>query len=175
MRAYQSGDSLAFQVIYSRHSGRVYAFLKRRLEKREEIDEVFQQVFTKFHLSRSQYDPTHALAQWLYVLTKSVLLDHWRKESKKLDRPFENELALEETVAEDVQAEPAMGRERLQEVFKTLALDQRQAVELRMFDELSYEEIAKKLGKTPLNVRQMISRALKKMKSKTMSEGGEAR
>ena len=57
MKAYQSGDSAAFDVLFERHKGRVFSFLMGKLGKRFESEEVFQAAFMKLHQSRRLYDP----------------------------------------------------------------------------------------------------------------------
>src|SRR6185295_1339485 len=84
MRAYQGGDAQAFAELYRRHSGRVYAYLTRRLQKAEVANEVFQATFLKVHHSRHRFDFKFPFAQWLYVITKTVLLDHVRKEGRSV-------------------------------------------------------------------------------------------
>jgi RNA polymerase sigma factor (sigma-70 family) len=50
-------------------------------------------------------------------------------------------------------------------LFEHLSAQQRQVVELKVFDELSYKEIAQRLVESESNIRQLFSRAIRKLKS----------
>src|SRR3954466_12690289 len=84
MRRYILGDNEAFRLLYARHSGRVYAYLRKKLDSPQETDEVFQACFLKFHQARDQYNPKYPILQWLYVISRTTLLDHVRKEGRQV-------------------------------------------------------------------------------------------
>lgn len=176
MKAYQGGDAHAFELLYRRHSGRVYAFLRKRLQKKEEVDEVFQHIFTKFHISRYQYDPTYSLNQWIFVMAKTALLDHWRKMSRQMDQPVEQ--SIEEYAGAASESNPVTEQEAQEATqeqvlgFESLSPEQKKVIQLRVQEELCYEEISKRLGKSQLSIRQILSRALKRLREAQVSQGG---
>lgn len=177
MKAYQGGDADAFELLYQRHSGRVYGFLRKRLQKKEEVDEVFQQIFIKFHSSRHQYDPTYSLTQWIFVMAKTVLLDHWRKVNRQLDQPAEQSVEEDPravTLSSSYEGNEAQGGGRQDQVpgFEGLSLEQKEVIQLRVQEELDYEEIAKRIGKSQTSVRQILSRALRKLRAAQSSPEG---
>lgn len=164
MQAYQSGDEQAFECLYERYSGRVYAYLKRRLSRQEEVDDVFQAVFLKVHASRSGYRSEFLFAQWLFVITKTVFMDHLRKKARtREDQKLPEELnAYAAAAAELVPGGPTPLA--LREQLTGLNDDQRAIVMARVFDEQSFREIAQALGRSEVSVRQVLSRALKKLR-----------
>lgn len=158
MRAYRLGEESAFQELYRRHSGRVYSYLRKRLARREEADELFQAVFLKAHRLRHRFDFMFPFAQWIYVITKTTLLDHIRKQGRSVP------VADTEGELSQIAAPPALEGERDLEILLVLQGEQRKVVEMRVFDELSYQEIAAHLGRSQESVRQTLSRALRKLK-----------
>src|SRR5687768_16813060 len=94
MQAYLSGDYLAYECLYQRHAAKVLGFLKKRLSSLAEAEEVFQEVFIKLHQVRHQYDAKYAFSQWLFVIARTSLLDHFRKSKRQVkiadDVSFEN-------------------------------------------------------------------------------------
>ena len=50
MALYQNGDESAFKELYSRHSAKIYAYLKKRLRKEEIVKDTYQEVFMKINL-----------------------------------------------------------------------------------------------------------------------------
>ena len=55
MQAYQNGIDGAFDLLFKRHSSRVYGFLMNHLKNRAQADDVFQATFLKLHQARRHY------------------------------------------------------------------------------------------------------------------------
>jgi RNA polymerase sigma-70 factor (ECF subfamily) len=167
MLAYAAGDYSAFETLYQRHSGRVYAYLKRKLSTVEEADEVFQKVFLKLHQGRKKYDSSYLFIQWLFVIAKTSVLDHLRKQGRQVPTSslaeFGDIFAAEMSQTDGNPALLLEEGKRL-EILEDIAPEQRQVIEMRIIEEMSYEEIAKALNRSQEGVRQMISRALKKLR-----------
>lgn len=160
MESYQLGAGAAFDILFQRHSGRVFGFLSKRLSKKKEAEDLLQEVFFKLHRSKHLYNTTLPFSPWLFSITRSVLLDFAKKRN------------LEDLVAqEDLERIPSeehhFGKNQegdLGEKLGTLPQAQRQAVSLRVYDEETFEEIALRLSTTPENARQLVSRGLKKLR-----------
>jgi RNA polymerase sigma-70 factor (ECF subfamily) len=165
MLLYQQGDVPAFEVLYQRHSGKIFNYLKKRLGDEVWTDDVFQLVFAKLHQTRSQYNPSYRFDQWVFVMTKTVLLDFWKTTGAKTKRYFSESLdhlsSAQQPIAESNYIEAPSLSEALT---AGLSFEQQSAVELKFIDELSYQEISKKLNRSEQNIRQLISRALKKIR-----------
>jgi RNA polymerase sigma-70 factor, ECF subfamily len=163
MKAYQQGDDQAFAQLYRRHSSKVYGYIRKSVADQAFADDVFQASFLKLHSARAHYDPSFPFLPWLFTVCKSVMIDSIRK--RQSIQEDLNELAVEQAVA----AAPELESVALPEL-GSLPDSQRKAIELRYAHGLSFEEIAKKLDTSPMNVRQLVSRAIKKIKS--LSESG---
>ena len=163
MISYQEGSEKAFEVLYERHSKKVYGYLKNRLKDPSFADDVFQATFLKLHHYRLKYDPSFPFLPWLFTVCKNVMLDHIRKKGRIQEEL--NPLALE-------QAETPKPNETVTVPdLSALPVKQQKAIQLRYMQELSFEEIAKRLETSPPNVRQLISRAMKQLRV-TLSKGG---
>lgn len=157
MQAYLNADESAFAVLYNRHSGKIYAYLKKKLNNRQEVDEVFQKVFLKFHQSRKNYKAEYLVLQWLYVIAQTTVIDHFRKQNRQL---ITDDMPLSQNDTPE-----ALNLERDVSLLDQLPNEQRQVVEMRIVDGLSYEQIAASLNRTEVGIRQTVSRALKKLRS----------
>ena len=155
MLAYQLGDEFAFEELYSRYSARVLAFLRSKLRNEAKARDVFQGTFFKLHRTRDRYNPSLPFVPWLFTICRSELLDALKKE-KRLREDVMSEVP--ELPSTDL--EPNFGVD-----FSSLPEGQRQAVELRYNQESSFEEIARALETTPANARQMVSRAIRQLRS----------
>jgi DNA-directed RNA polymerase specialized sigma24 family protein len=63
MKAYQLGDENSFAQLYLRFSGRVFSFLRRKLDSDASAKDVLQLTFLKLHRSRSLYSSEYSFAQ----------------------------------------------------------------------------------------------------------------
>ncbi len=173
MVAYLTGDVLAFERIYARYSGKILAYLQKKIQNPEERDEVFQLVFFKFHKSRRSYDPGYPLLQWLYVITRSTYLDHLKRK-RRLERTTEA-FKVEQEIADLSQNEPTPSLSE-GEFLSGLSGISKEVVSQRIMDESSYEEIAMKLNMSESNVRQIFSRTLRKLRlARKLSPGQSGR
>lgn len=163
MLDYINGNESAFHQIYKAYSSKVYQYLIKKCRDKEEAEEVFQKVFLKFHLSREQYDPHYPLLQWIYVITKSVLYDHYRSLKKDLDY---QDLTIESFLNLSSDEVKESEREHLpEERLNQLTKEQRTVLNFKVFDELTYLEISKKINKSEVSIRKIWSRALKTLRS----------
>lgn len=162
MRAYQDGLEKAFQILYHRHSSKVYGFLINRIRDKTLVDDIFQAIFMKLHESRRHYDPKFSFIPWLFTISRSVMIDSLRKQKRNLEDSVETDkldfLSIEYETAEELD-------------LSCLHSNQKQAVELRYKENLSFEEIAHQLKTTPTNVRKIVSRAIKVLKKSFQERG----
>jgi RNA polymerase sigma-70 factor (ECF subfamily) len=95
VRKAQDGDKDAFEVLVTKHQGRVFAVAGGILRNREDVEDIAQQVFLKAYFSLKRFDQRSAFSTWLYKITVNECWDLLRK--KKV-RPlvFESELSEEQ-------------------------------------------------------------------------------
>lgn len=154
MLAYQLGDENAFRELYARHSGRVLGFLRAKVRDEVKARDIFQSTFLKLHKNRSLYNPTFPFSPWLFTICRNELLDALRKESRSLEDAFAQV------------PEPLAGQsESTIPSFARLNASQKHALEMRFVGGSSFEEIAKALETSPSNARQIVSRAVRALRS----------
>lgn len=160
MEEYQRGSEMAFTILYQKHSAKVYGFLLGKLRDRAFADDVFQATFLKLHQSRHKYDATFPFAPWLFTICRNVMIDGIRRK-KRVSEIFDE-------VSDPIRIEQAEAPEAVGPLpipsFDGLPDTQRQVLQLRFGSELSFNEIAKKLKTTPSNVRQLTSRAVRRLR-----------
>ena len=159
MRLYAEGQMEAFQALYSRHSAKVYGYLKGRLKHRDQADDLFQAVFLKLHNTRSKYDPTLPFVPWLFTISQSVLMDFYRASGRQQD--LQN--ALQEMAQNENDPSSSLASVISLQI-EGLPDKQKEALKLRYEEDYSFDEIAKRLNTTSGNVRQIVSRALRSLK-----------
>lgn len=161
MILYQRGDIEAFNCLYDKYKSMVYGYLHKRVYKRNEVDEIFQDVFLRVHQSRLRYKSEFPFEPWLFTVLRNSLIDYYRKKKKEYPNVSLDDL---EVTPSALQIEDKHNLDGLLTTNADLKRSQRQAIELRYGEDFSFEEIAETLGTTSSNARQLVSRALKKLR-----------
>jgi RNA polymerase sigma-70 factor (ECF subfamily) len=164
MVRYLAGDDSAFELLYGKYSGKVYAYLRKKLNSPQEVEELFQISFLKFHRARDRYNSKYPVLQWMFVIVRSSLIDHYRKTARQVDLsdiPIE---CFSEPMSQN-EAAPSLISERAGALLGQLPRHQRDIVTRRIIDDQTYEEIALSLNCSEESIRQTVSRTLRKMKT----------
>ena len=101
VRRAQAGDKEAFEELVRRHQHRVFAVAGGILRRREDVEDIAQQVFVKAYFSLKRFDQRAAFSTWLYRITVNECWDLLRK--KKV-RPLLYESDLSEEQAQQFSA-----------------------------------------------------------------------
>lgn len=175
MLAYQAGHEDAFHTLYGRYSSKVYGFLVAKLRDRATADDAFQATFLKLHQNRDKYDSALPFTPWLFTVCRSAMIDTLRSRKRHTQLEELNPVAVENAVADSPLEVPALPH-HLQVPVQMQALPetQRQALELRYLQDLSFDEIARRLGTSSENSRQLVSRAVKKLRKLVQGNGEDA-
>ncbi|MBW2250618.1 MAG: sigma-70 family RNA polymerase sigma factor [Deltaproteobacteria bacterium] len=170
MVAYRKGDFSAFQILYKRHKRRLMGYLITKLKDQDEAEDVFQSVFVKLHVGRFNYKEDIPFLPWIFTIARNAMIDHIRKkETYKKHISVDTEY-ISSSAAED-KSEPLSIGAAISE-FSSLSDSQRQALELRFNDGLSFEDIGKHMKITPSNARQIASRAVRALRNLITGKGG---
>ena len=99
VRRAQREDKEAFEELIRRHQHRVFAVAGGIVRRREDVEDIAQQVFVKAYFSLKRFDQRAAFSTWLYKITVNECWDMLRK--KKV-RPLVYEADLSEEQARQV-------------------------------------------------------------------------
>jgi RNA polymerase sigma factor (sigma-70 family) len=158
-------DPEAFAEIYRRHSPSIHAWLRARTRPDIAL-ELTAETFCEAALSLRRFrDLSKGSAlPWLYGITRNLLLrylERQRAETRARDKLRVSIAACDDGFdAVDERLRSDQLRHLLASALAALPEKQRRAVELRAIEELSYAEVARNLGCTPLAARLRVHRAL---------------
>ncbi len=170
VRLAQSGEEAAFEELIRRHQQRVFGLVNGILRRREDVEDVVQQVFLKVFVSLKRFDQRSAFSTWLYKISVNECWDYLRK--KKV-RPlmYESDLSedqvsrLDGVVSADRPPESpsdrAEARDLLERLLEKLPDDERQLLVLKEVEGFSVQELAEMLdlNVNTVKVRLFRSRA----------------
>jgi RNA polymerase sigma-70 factor (ECF subfamily) len=166
-----------FGAVFDRHATVVFRYLVRRVGV-DEADAVLGEVFRVAFEKRATYDTTRADARpWLYGIATNLLARHRRSEARRI-RATARLLARQRPA--DDPADQVVGtldaRElwpHVAEAVAALPEEERDALLLYAWEELSYEEIADALGVPMGTVRSRLNRARVRLRELRTTIGRE--
>jgi RNA polymerase sigma-70 factor (ECF subfamily) len=168
-KAVEEGDQKAYAELMSRYKDSIYYMLLKMVNNRDDAEDLTIEAFGKAFRNIRQYTPDYAFSTWLFKIATNNCIDFIRKKRKlmlSIDRGFENEdgqdVALEIKSDGPGPDDSLMKKQKvmmMRDVVDKLKPRYRRLVELRYYNELSYEEISEEL-KLPLGtVKAQLFRA----------------
>ena len=160
----QTGDDPGFERLYMRSAEKLRGMAASLLGDEHEAEEVVQETFITL-LVQPPTNGSGSIEGWLYTVTRNAALTRRARNERSEARPPAT-LAhqLEEIgVRDDVDVAE---QEAFQSLVARLPRVQRQALALRFVHDLSTEQVAAALGRSPDAVRQLQSRALRLLRDR---------
>jgi RNA polymerase sigma-70 factor (ECF subfamily) len=159
MLRYADGNEKAFEELYRRYNRKAYGYIAKHIRAPELISEVFQQVMLKLHKSREQYQPGRLFSAWFFSICRSSVIDQLRSGMRQVStEPIESDQFFSSKPSFD------FSDELDEALVEGLSKEQRKAIKLRFESGLEFEDIARELKTTQENARQLISRAVRKLR-----------
>ncbi|MDO8209334.1 RNA polymerase sigma factor [Conexibacter sp. CPCC 206217] len=163
-------DADDFGVLYRRHAQSLLLFFQRRLHDAELAMDLMGEVFATALDRRAQYrgSDESELSGWLWAIARSTLRDHERRgvtERRGAARMGVERRMLSDREIERIEELAGLSelRAMLAEQLAELPDDQRTAVQLRVIDDLTYREVADRMGVRVPTARAHVSRALRRL------------
>ncbi|MBP5326775.1 MAG: sigma-70 family RNA polymerase sigma factor [Bacteroidales bacterium] len=165
--AREKGDQRAYADLMRMYREPIYLMLLKMTNNPTEADDLTIEAFGKAFASLHLYTPTHAFSTWLFSIATNNCVDFIRK--KRLQTVYLDDIRTGSEVYEYPIPSEAHNPEEniihqqrvqmLREVVSQLKPRYRRLVELRYFEELSYEEIADQLNMPLGTVKVQLFRA----------------
>ncbi|HUC02100.1 MAG TPA: RNA polymerase sigma factor [Candidatus Paceibacterota bacterium] len=159
-----AGDTEQFGLLYDAYAERIYRYIFYRTRNRAMAEDLTSTTFFKAVRGLRRFDASKGeFSAWLYRIARNSLFDHYRNRHNAEPIELADEIA---DPAKDVESEVG-DRElvrKVKESFSKLSDDQREIVTMRVWDGLSYAEIAKVLGKSEGSCKMAFYRATIRLK-----------
>ena len=130
-------DENAYKVLFRRFDKRIYAYCLRALSNADDAQDVFQSIFMIVYEKRKSFKDG-SFPAWLFTIARNMCLKTLRNR-KPTNEFIEDIHSADEP---DSHSKDFLLKEELHKAIKMLAPEFRDALELRYFDDLSYEDIA---------------------------------
>lgn len=161
-----AGDERALEEVYHRWSALVFTLALRSLGDRRDAEDVTQRVFVSAWTSRQSFDSAKAkLSTWLIAITRRRIAD--MHESRARVRSIQQQLERTTRPEDLVKNPPDLADSILvAHELERLEPTAQQVVRLAFFDDLTHEEIARRLDMPLGTVKSHIRRSLTRMRDR---------
>lgn len=169
VRAVEDRDQAAFAALLSRYRESIYHLILKMVKNLDEADDLTIETFGKAFSNLEKYSPNYAFSTWLYKIALNNCIDYIRKkriETFSLDKPFSDDegdqyvVDVKTSAPDPEETYILQQRARLmRQTIDKLNPKYKALIELRFFDELSYEEIAQKMNLPLGTVKAQLFRA----------------
>ncbi|HET6992866.1 MAG TPA: sigma-70 family RNA polymerase sigma factor [Bacteroidia bacterium] len=168
-RALEEADQKAYAELMGRYRDSVYYMLLKMVNNKDDAEDLTVEAFGKAFKRLSQYTPNFAFSTWLFRIATNNCIDFIRRKRKNtfsIDQPIEDDEGGEMVM--DLRSDTLDPEEHIMKKQKVLMLRElvdklkpryKTLIEMRYFQELSYEEIAEQLELPLGTVKAQLFRA----------------
>lgn len=162
--AFKAGDATAFSNIYQNYSAGLYNYGAKFSIDKDLIKECIQELFVQIWTNRNSIGNPDHVKNYLYKSFRNLILKKVAQLRKNHDfdetenYEFNVSLSIEEALIDDEKRKQIS--DQLQLTISGLTARQREAVFLKFYEQLSYEEIAEVMGITVKASYKLMARSL---------------
>ena len=174
MLEYQKGEARAMDELLLRYKNPVYRFAFRLCSNASEAEDIAQEVFLRVHQYRGNYRPTGKFSTWIFSIAHNLFVSSLRKRKWQALWPRQDQDSGEPVDFPSLAPSP---REVVVEsdvstvvsrCIQSLPFLQKEALILREYEHLEYQEIADILNKPQGTIKTLIYRARESLKAKLL-------
>lgn len=163
----KEGNQSAYRFLLDTHWNLVYGFQLKRVRNAIEAEDITIETFAKAFDRINTYDEGYTFSTWLIAISKNIQIDKTRKKNAAVHRGTAadsdeqlNRIADTSPTPEDILI-TEQNLAQLLRYIKMLNPMYQEVIQLRYFQEMSYDEIAQSTNETLNNVKVRLLRAKK--------------
>lgn len=151
--AYVSGDEKSLEILINKHKSKIYNFIFSKVLERDIAEDIFQETFIKVikTLKNGLYNEEGKFLSWVMRISHNLIIDHFRKSNRmpKFDASdgydvfqfiTDNAPNIESNLIKDQVVND------LQNLITELPDDQKEVLNMRLYRDMSFKEIAENTG-----------------------------
>ena len=153
VRNYVAGDEGALATLISRHESKIYGFIYSKVADRDVSDDIFQDTFIKVikTLKSNAYNEEGKFLPWVMRIAHNLVIDHFRRNKKMpMFRETENfsifSIMADNSPTIENQIITEQVENDLKRIIDELPPDQREVLQMRIYQDLSFKEISEITG-----------------------------
>jgi len=159
----KDGDQNAFGLIYDAYIEKIYKFIYYKTSHKETAEDLTSITFTKAFDKIKSFDDSSNFSSWIYTIARNTVIDHYRTHKESIDIKDAWDIPDGSDIERDVDTKRKI--DQVKGYLTGLTKEQQEIVIMRVWNELSYKEIAEVLGKSEASCKMTFSRAVAKIRS----------
>ena len=173
----KDGDTAAFEMLVTRHRGKVYAMVQNMIKNEADAWDLSQEVFLKVWRALPKFEARAKFSTWLYRITHNVVYDWLRKRKLESAGELDDGLLSATTIAAGSVTTPSqearpdlalshheLGR-RIEAAMAQISPEHREVITLREVQGYDYKEIAEAMECSLGTVMSRLFYARKKLQA----------
>jgi RNA polymerase sigma-70 factor (ECF subfamily) len=153
VQQYIAGNENALAVLINRHQSKIYGFIYSKLPDRDVADDIFQDTFIKVikTLKSNAYNEEGKFLPWVMRIAHNLIVDHFRKNKKMPVVRDTDEFSIFSVIKDDSKTIEGLMisqviEDDLRRIIQELPADQKEVLVMRIYQDLSFNEIAEITG-----------------------------
>ncbi len=150
---YITGDENALALLIKRHQSKIYGFIYSKVSDRDIADDIFQDTFIKVikTLKSNSYNEEGKFLPWVMRISHNLIVDHFRKNKKMPMHRETEEFSIFSIMTDNSpNVESRIITEQVENdllrIIDELPCDQKEVLQMRIYQDLSFKEIADLTG-----------------------------
>lgn len=165
---YIAGEDDAFTELIERYKNLVFSIILRKIPNNELAQDLAQDVFIKIYKNLESYSESYAFSTWVMRIASNCVIDYYRKKKIETASIEDYEGVLQAQSTPESEYEKKEERELVNRLIEDLPEIYKLPLEMFHMRELSYTEIAERLGVPLSKVKNRIFKGRKILKEKIL-------
>ncbi len=166
----KNGHKPSFGKLVTRHYGTLMYYLIGFGLSASDAEDITQEAFIRAFTRFDQFKPSGTFIGWILRIARNLVIDKHRKEKNK-ETPVDFTSFNDFTNGHTPEKE-AISNAGVDDIFSDLKPRERVILELRVFQKLSFNEIAEIMGSTDGNLRLLFHRLISKLRKQLKEKVG---
>ena len=178
----RKGDMSAFELLVRRYQDALVNYIYYTINDYHRAEDLAQETFLRVFKNASRYEPKASFKSWLYTIATNLSRNEIRNRARRKtyflkdmvdenEDVYDSEFMIDTRFQPDILYEKKERQQLIKKTLKQLPENQRLALTLVTYQELSYEEISEILNCSVGAVKSLIHRARQNMKKLLIKAG----
>lgn len=153
VKDYINGREIAIEILIKRHQNRLYSFIYSKIQDRDTTEDIFQDTFIKVirTLKRGNYNEEGKFLPWVMRISHNLIIDYFRKNNRMPTFNNTDEFDIFSVLSDgSLNVESKIIKEQIlqdvKELIEELPEEQKEVLVMRMYNDMSFNEISENTG-----------------------------
>jgi RNA polymerase sigma-70 factor (ECF subfamily) len=150
---YIKGNEASLEILIKRHQQRLFSFIYSKVKDKDITEDIFQDTFIKVirTLKKGNYNEEGKFLPWVVRISHNLIIDHFRKSNRMPKFKNTDEFDIFSVIGDgSLNAEKRIIKDQIhadvKELINELPEEQKQVLVMRIYNDMSFNEISENTG-----------------------------